>query len=218
MILSPKTVAAFKMLRQVNPRILVKPGNHLSSVSASGKVIAHIRVPDEFPREFALYDLSKFLAAISMHDAPDIEFGDKSLTIGSGTGATVMWYSVAPNIRGVPDEKKIRGIAPLSEFLLPGETLAAIMGAARALHLEQVRLVADGATIRAVVANVGDRGSDSYSAHVAETTAKFSLVFGVDPFGLVTGDHVVRVIGNGHVIMFAPDDSYFVVLAAEKME
>ena len=80
MKLSKDTVAIFKNFAGINSNLLLKAGNKLATISAQKNVMADVTVAETFP-DFGIYDLNEFLGAMSLFEDPDLEFGDKSVTI-----------------------------------------------------------------------------------------------------------------------------------------
>lgn len=220
MKISPQTIVALDALRAVNPRILIKPGNTLSSVSPTGKVMAIFTVPDQFPVECALYDLGKFLTTIIKLESADVEFGKTSLIISSALGRVEMWYAADAGIRGVPVKEKILAAPYLTEFLMSEELLKTLRDMIQAVSTEHIQIIADGSKIRIKATNAAVRSSDGFvSNDIADTSETFSLTFGADLFRLLKGTNTIRVLkGNGHIAVFSANETYIYLFAAEKME
>ena len=61
MKLSENTLAILKNFSGINNSILVKSGNKLRTISVAKNILAEAEIIEEFPKNFAIYDLSKFL-------------------------------------------------------------------------------------------------------------------------------------------------------------
>ena len=82
MKLSEKTVNLLKNFASINQSILFKKGNTLRTMSVMKNILAEAEVEEDFPKDFAIYDLVQFLNGISLHDNALIEFTNESnLTI-----------------------------------------------------------------------------------------------------------------------------------------
>lgn len=219
MKISEKTIAALDVLRHINPSIVVTPGKTLVSVSPTGKVSAIFHVDEEFPKPFALYDLTRFLLSLKLMPDADVEFGERSLTICSGTGTVTLWYSVERQMRGAPNEEKIAKAPSITTFRLSAPVLEHLQKMFVVLAVDHIRVWGDGTSIfmGAVSANI--QASDNYkSMPIAESTEVFSLSFAADLFKMLRRiDHDVRVLkSNGHIVMTTSD--YIMLFAAERKE
>ena len=58
MKLSDSTLAVLKNFAGINNSILVKKGNQLRTISVAKNILAEAEIPEDFPRDVAIYDLS----------------------------------------------------------------------------------------------------------------------------------------------------------------
>ena len=78
MKLSDNTVALLKNFAGINNSILVKQGTKLRTISVAKNILAEAEVKEDFPRDFAIYDLNQFLNGLSLHQDPDLDFNADS--------------------------------------------------------------------------------------------------------------------------------------------
>jgi len=85
MKLSDNALAILKNFAGINNSILVKQGNKLRTISVAKNILAEAEIKEEFPRDFAIYDLNQFLNGLSLHQDPDLDFQEDSyLSIKEG--------------------------------------------------------------------------------------------------------------------------------------
>ena len=85
MKLSDNALAILKNFAGINNSILVKEGNKLRTISVAKNILAEAEIKEEFPRDFAIYDLNQFLNGLSLHQDPDLDFQqDTYLSIKEG--------------------------------------------------------------------------------------------------------------------------------------
>jgi len=84
MKLSPETVSLLKNYSSINPSVLFKPGQVISTISPQRSVFAKAAVKEEFPRQFGIAELNKFLGVLSMFKDPELRFFDNYLEVFSG--------------------------------------------------------------------------------------------------------------------------------------
>ena len=85
MKLSKETIEVLKNFSGINQSIVVKEGSKLKTVNTLKNILAHATVEEDFPKEFAIYDLTRFLGLISSMEEPELEFEEKYMTVGTGT-------------------------------------------------------------------------------------------------------------------------------------
>ena len=61
MKLSENTITILKNFSGINQSILVKKGNKLRTISIAKNILSEAEISENFPRDFAIYDLNQFL-------------------------------------------------------------------------------------------------------------------------------------------------------------
>ena len=98
MKLSDNTLNILKNFAGINNSILVKQGNKLRTISMAKNILAEADISEEFPRDFAIYDLNQFLNGLSLHQDPDLDFNqDSYLSIKEGK-RRVKYFFADPNV------------------------------------------------------------------------------------------------------------------------
>ena len=86
MKLSDSTLTVLKNFAGINNSILVKEGSQLRTISVAKNILAEADIPEEFPRDVAIYDLNQFLNGLGLHSDPDLDFSPESyIAIKEGT-------------------------------------------------------------------------------------------------------------------------------------
>ena len=81
MKLTSETISVLKNFSTINANLMVKAGSSLSTMSAMKNIVAKADVTEEFPSDFAIYDLNEFLSALSLFGKPDLEFNNDFVII-----------------------------------------------------------------------------------------------------------------------------------------
>ena len=71
MKLSNETVSVLKNFSTINQNLVIKSGNKITTMSAMKNIVAKAAVIENFPQQFAIYDLNEFLSAISLFSKPE---------------------------------------------------------------------------------------------------------------------------------------------------
>lgn len=107
--LSAKTIQILANFASINSSILFKKGNVIKTISNAQNILAKAVVDETFPQDFAIYDLSQFLSAISLFNDPVLIFDNANyVTIrDSNRGRRSKYYFSNPEItmRNAPDRE-----------------------------------------------------------------------------------------------------------------
>ena len=197
MTLSAETVAVLKNFASINPSLLVKQGQTLATVCPSKRILAEATVSEEFPREFAIYDLSKFLGILSLFKEPELEFTETNLVIsssGGGGSRSVKYFYSNPEFITNKADKKVKMPNLALEFELSSDDLQSILRAASVLQAPDVCIVSENGEIGIRVCDKKNPTANSwYLSLNTESDIKFCFWFSVDTLKMMAGDYKVSV-------------------------
>lgn len=194
MKLSDNTLVLLKNFAGINQSILVKQGNKLRTISIAKNILAEAEITEEFPREFAIYDLNQFLNGLSLHQDPDLDFTENSyITIREGK-RRVKYFYADPNVIISPPEKEIKLPSEDVCFQLETGALEKLVKAAAVYQLPDISAIGDAGVIRLVVRDKKNDTSNEYSIVVGETDEQFTFNFKVENISkIVSGAYNVVV-------------------------
>lgn len=193
MKLSDNTLTVLKNFAGINNSILVKQGNKLRTISVAKNILAEADITEEFPREFAIYDLNQFLNGLGLHQDPDLDFGEDShITIREGK-RRVKYFFADPNVIVSPPEKEIQLPSKDVCFQLESVTLEKLLKAAAVYQLPDLSAVGEAGVIRLVVRDKKNDTSNEYSIVVGETDKEFTFNFKVENIKIIPGAYDVVV-------------------------
>jgi len=194
MKLSDNTLTLLKNFAGINQSILVKQGNKLRTISIAKNILAEAEITEEFPREFAVYDLNQFLNGLSLHQDPDLDFTENSyITIREGK-RRVKYFYADPNVIISPPEKEIKLPSEDVCFQLETGALEKLVEAAAVYQLPDISAIGDAGVIRLVVRDKKNDTSNEYSIVVGETDEQFTFNFKVENISkIVSGAYNVVV-------------------------
>ena len=193
MKLSENTLALLKNFAGINNSILVKKGNRLRTISVAKNILAEADISEDFPRDFAVYDLNQFLNGLSLHQDPDLDFTETSyLSIREGK-RRVKYFFADPNVIVSPPEKEIQLPSQDVCFQLDSVTLEKLVKAAAVYQLPDLSAVGEAGVIRLVVRDKKNDTSNEYSIVVGETDEEFTFNFKVENVKIIPGAYDVVV-------------------------
>jgi hypothetical protein len=193
MKLSDNTLALLKNFAGINNSILVKQGNRLRTISVAKNILAEAEITEEFPRDFAIYDLNQFLNGLSLHQDPDLDFVEESyLSIKEGK-RRVKYFFADPNVIISPPEKEIKLPSEDVCFQLDSVTLEKLLKAAAVYQLPDLSAVGEAGVVKLVVRDKKNDTSNEYSIVVGETDSEFTFNFKVENIKIIPGAYDVVV-------------------------
>jgi hypothetical protein len=193
MKLSDNALAILKNFAGINNSILVKQGNKLRTISVAKNILAEAEIKEEFPRDFAIYDLNQFLNGLTLHQDPDLDFQqDSYLSIKEGK-RRVKYFFADPNVIIAPPEKDITLPTQDVCFQMDSVTLEKLVKAAAVYQLPDFCAVGEAGVIKLVVRDKKNDTSNEYAIVVGETDREFSFNFKVENIKIIPGAYDVVV-------------------------
>ena len=193
MKLSDNTLNVLKIFAGINNSILVKEGNKLRTISVAKNILAEADIPEEFPRDVAIYDLNQFLNGLSLHSDPDLDFSPESyITIKEGS-RRVKYFYADPQVITAPPEKDINLPTEDVCFQLDSTALDKLLKAAAVYQLPDLSAVGENGVVKLVVRDKRNDTSNEYAVVVGETTKNFIFNFKVENIKIIPGAYDVVV-------------------------
>ena len=193
MKLSDNTLVILKNFAGINNSILVKEGNKLRTISVAKNILAEADITEDFPREFAIYDLNQFLNGLGLHQDPDLDFSEQSyLSIKEGK-RRVKYFYADPNVIISPPDKEIQ--LPSSDvcFQLDSTSLEKLVKAAAVYQLPDLSAIGEAGVVKLVVRDKKNDTSNEYAIVVGETDDVFTFNFKVENIKIIPGAYDVVV-------------------------
>ena len=193
MNLSDKTLTILKNFAGINNSILVKEGNQLRTISIAKNILAEAAIEEDFPRDFAVYDLNQFLNGLSLHQDPDLDFSPESyISIKEGK-RRVKYFYADPNVIVSPPEKEITLPSEDVHFQLESSSLEKLLKAAAVYQLPDLSAVGEAGVVKLVVRDKKNDTSNEFAVVVGETDKEFSFNFKVENIKIIPGAYDVVV-------------------------
>ena len=193
MKLSDNTLTILKNFAGINNSILVKQGTKLRTISVAKNILAEADIKEDFPRDFAVYDLNQFLNGLSLHQDPDLDFTETSyLSIREGK-RRVKYFYADPNVIISPPEKEITLPSEDVTFQLDTTSLEKLLKAAAVYQLPDFSAIGEAGVIKLVVRDKKNDTSNEYAIVVGESDKEFCFNFKVENIKIIPGAYDVVV-------------------------
>ena len=194
MKLSDKTINLLKNFSSINQSILIKEGDSIRTISVMKNILAEAKVPEEFPKDFGIYDLNQFLNAISsLHVNPELDFSNNEyLLIREGKKRNRFFFA-DPNVIVSPPEKSISLPSEDVCFELDTQVLGTLMKAAAIYQVPDLSVVGEAGVVKLVVHDKKNDTSNTHEEIVGETDEEFCFNFKVENIKILPGTYEVVV-------------------------
>ena len=193
MKLSDNTLNILKNFAGINNSILVKKGTQLRTISVAKNILAEAQIGEEFPRDFAIYDLNQFLNGLGLHQDPEMDFSpDSFLSIREGK-RRVKYFYADPNVIISPPDKEITLPSEDVCFQLDSTALDKLLKAAAVYQLPDLSAIGENGVVKLVVRDKKNDTSNEFAVVVGETDKEFSFNFKVENIKIIPGAYNVVV-------------------------
>jgi len=217
MKLSDNTLTILKNFSGINQSILVKSGNKLRTISLAKNILAEAVISENFPKDFAIYDLNQFLNGLNLHTDPELDFtNDSHIVIREGK-RRVKYFFADPAVILSPPDKQISLPSEDICFQLEHSQLDKLLKASSVYQLPDLSAVGESGVIRLVVRDKKNDTSNEYSIIVGETDREFTFNFKVENIRIIPGVYDV-VISSKLLSKFTNEKyniQYFITLESD---
>lgn len=213
MKLDSKTVSILKNFAIISPSILIKEGNVLQTVSPTKTILAKAIVTTEFPKRFALYNLSKFLGCLSLVNDPSLDFTDTHIKISDNANTTVNFTYTDESSIKVPPEKAIKLPSKDVSVQLSDGSFKEIIRASGALQLPEIAITGDGSKVSIQAIDSKNPSGDVYSIAIGQSDKVFCAIFKTENIiKIISGTYDVEISAQGISYFRGEDCEYWIAV------
>ncbi len=219
MKLSEHTTSVLKNFATINQNLVIKEGSELLTMSSMKNIVAKATVEENFPKEFAIYDLNEFLASLSIFKSPVLEFEEQYLTIKEEDQPhkKLTYFYSDPSVVQSPTNT----IAMPSEevkFHLDINKLLEMKRAAGVIGSPDMVLQKSNGSSSLLVKDKKNDTANNYSSDIkTDGDGEYKFFFKVENLKLFDGDYDVK-ISSKNISHFKNDKSnieYWIALEPE---
>jgi len=193
MKLSDKTLSVLKNFSSINQSILFKKGKKLRTMSVMKNILAEATVSEEFVRDFGVYDLNQFLNGMSLHQSPELDFGNDGYVVIREGKMRSKYFFADPQVIVTPPDKEITLPSEDVCFEVSTDQLEKLLKAAAVYQLPDFSAVGENGVVKLVVRDKKNDTSNDFAIVVGETSAEFSFNFKVENIKVLPGTYEVVV-------------------------
>lgn len=208
---SEQTLTVLKSFSAINKSILMQEGNVLKTITPEKTLVAKATIPDQIPGSACVYDLSRFLSILSLHNAPNVEFEDKYFVITEGKRRTKYAFADVSMIH-TPPEKEIT--IPSADVVVDvtWDDLQSVLKAAGVLQFTEVAFVGQEGKVFLKAVDTSSANADDYGIEIGETADEFKIVIKTDNLKLLPQNYQVTLCAKGISEFKGDSATYFVAI------
>ena len=224
MNLSNETVSVLKNFSTINQNLVIKSGSNISTMSAMKNIIASAKVKENFPVDFAIYDLNEFLAALSLFEKPDLDFHDDFvvMTENGSTGKSLKYWYSDPSVVTSPTKEITMPECEVS-FNLENNMLVNVQKAAAVIGAPDMAL--EAMSVGKALLKVTDKKNSTANDYAVGVDVNnedgkdlpYKFWFKVENLKLLSGSYNVAVSSKNisHFVNSNVDINYWIALEPE---
>lgn len=179
--------------------------------------VLYANIQEEIPRDFAVYDLPKFISLFSVLDDPELSFEDNYIIFKSGKKKAKIRYVSEHLIEQDSNffTKEIQ--MPSRDFVcdIDFKTLKAVTDATSMFQAPQLAFTGDGERVLLTTYNTRDPKSDKLEIEVGESEWKFNIIVDMLLVQFIKRDYQVSISKRG-LLEWKSDDLTYYITASDK--
>lgn len=192
---SKNTILILKNFASINDNIWFRTQGQLITVMKQFyNLIAIANIEDDIPEEFGIFDLPRFLGALSLFNSEiyNIELKNKVLIVTEGDSQQLKYITCEKKVldlgpRGKPEPTGSSSInmpsTILAEFLLPTSALVKTLKISNVMStFDKIAIKGENGYVTLNALNSRDPTTDLFSYRAGETNQTFNFLFPVDQF------------------------------------
>ena len=210
MKLETRTMQILKNFAMINPSMLFREGTVQSTVAAQKTMLARTTIKETIPKEFAIFDLSRFIGMLSLFNEPDLEFDESRVLVSQGRQKGEYTFA-DPELVVAPPAKTPNVQDPEVSFKLTSDVLQSTMRALGALQSTHIIVQGDGESITIGVGKPTDPTSDTFKIEVGQTEHTFKFAFKAENVKILQGDYDVQISSKNISHFECSDVEYWIM-------
>jgi hypothetical protein len=191
MKITPSTLSILKNFASINTNILVRKGNVLSTLSAGKNIFARAVVAEDFPREFAIYDLNSLLSLLTLTSDQNVELEDSMLRVTTHAGEFEYFYANPSIIVAAPD--KTIEVKDGYKFKLTEADINMMLKAAAVVAAPTMSVLSRKGDVTLVLGDPKNDTANTFKRTIGECDRDFNAMLDVERFKVIPEAYDVTI-------------------------
>jgi hypothetical protein len=173
--------------------------------------MAEAIIDEEVKSTAAVYDLSRFLATLSLFDTPEVEFLDTKFSISSGRSRVNYTYA-AESMIVVPPDRAISFPNAEVEVDVNWDDMQKVIRAASVLQLGEIAFKGDGEVVRLAAIDSKKPTAYVFDVIVGESGSVFEMIIKVENLKVMSKDYKVALSSKGMAHFKSDNVQYYIAI------
>jgi hypothetical protein len=212
MKLNENTTRILNNFASICTQMKFEAGNVIMTRSEAGDIVAGATLDQEFPQNFAVYELPRFLNVLKSFKEPNLDFKEYFVTIGEGKRNVRYVYTDPTTITSVDYSKKPKLPKEIATFKITYEQLAQVLKTASILKLDTISFESKNGVVKIIAHNPDNDSTDTVEDEVGVSDIDFSVHYQANIISVLPYDYNVTVY-ESRVTKFSTDNLYYYILA-----
>tara|TARA_Y100000758_G_scaffold241384_1_gene177406 strand:- start:245 stop:916 length:672 start_codon:yes stop_codon:yes gene_type:complete len=198
MKLSKETIEILKNFSDINQSLVFNAGKKIKTMNSLKNILAHANVKEDFPRQFAIYNLTEFLGYLSTMSEPELVFEETYIKVTDKIIQDKYKYANTDYI--VSPEKDIKVTDYSIKVNIKEDVFRMIDKKTTILQLHDLYLKGDTTSnsISLCASNKKNDSSNEISIKVGEgVSKKFNVVLKKENLKIIPGNYDISVSPKG---------------------
>ena len=194
MKLSEDTINLLKNFSAINPNMVFKPGNTISTISEAKNIFASAQIAEQIEKEFGIYELNEFLAAISLIEDPEVNLTEDSVIIKNSESSIKYFYS-SPSVLTAPTKAVTMPKADVV-LNLTADVINKIKKASAVFGHSTLAIEGKNGKVSITILDQKNPTANKYTITLNESNAceeVFSFVMVIGNLKMLPGDYTVSI-------------------------
>lgn len=193
MKLSENTMNVLKNFSSINDGLVLQKGTKQRTMAPDQTVLIEAILSDDFPEQFGIYELNKFLGNITTLNDPDLTFTGNSVMM-EDSDIKLNWYSCSPSLIVSPPDKELVMKNIDITFDLSADLLKKILRLSLMNNLSNITLLGKNGELRLQThERKNDTSNFAFTKIAKHDGADFTVSFKADKFKMIPDDYRVEV-------------------------
>lgn len=192
--LSSETLEILKNFATINPNLVVKAGEPLSTIAEAKNVFAKATISEPFQSDFGIYDLNEFINVVDLVGDPTLEFSADSVLLKNGQSKASYRFA-DPEILTAPTSKINMPETELN-VTVTADQLAQVRKAAAVLGHAVVSITGKDGVVSLSVTDNKNTSANTFDMVIDDSndcSAEFDFQFLIANIRVINGDYKVEV-------------------------
>ena len=198
MKLSKETIEILKNFSDINQSLVFNAGKKIKTMNSLKNILAHANVKEDFPRQFAIYNLTEFLGYLSTMSEPELVFEETYIKVTDKIIQDKYKYANTDYI--VSPEKDIKVTDYSIKVNIKEDVFRMIDKKTTILQLHDLYLKGDTTSnsISLCASNKKNDSSNEISIKVGEgVSKKFNVVLKKENLKIIPGNYDISISPKG---------------------